>query len=135
MQNVTYTSLLPDLIFNLVKIIEQRQVDVNNAYQIIVKAMELIDAVPNIRGENKKELIINTIKAVAGGKDRIPGTPDDLIPEKTVRQLELLLQENMIEDTIQLVIDATKGKFDINRAKKIFRGCLRIFPSCYSARD
>jgi hypothetical protein len=114
-----YTSLLPDLVINLIKAIEQRQVDVNNAYQIIVKGMELIDAVPGLRGEKKKDLIVSLIKAVAGGKDRIQGTPDDLIPEKTVQQLELLLKENMIEDTIQVVIDATKGKFDINRANKL----------------
>ena len=83
---------------------------------IIRKGMEIVDKYPSLTGEERKRLLINVLTHVAKGSDGVFGTDDDVLPEATVKQICVLLEGNLVENVIDIIIDASKGNFDINKA-------------------
>lgn len=95
-----------------------------NYTQIIVIAMEIIDKYENLDGSLKKSYIIMAIENIARGYDKMIGTEDDLISQENVLILKNLIEQNILSDFIDIVANATKGKFDINKSKSIIKkGC------------
>jgi hypothetical protein len=117
------TLVLNSFILTIKQAIRDKKIPVNNPFTIITKSMEILEKVRGMSGKEKKAYIVNAIEAIARGDDGIFGTTDDLIPERVVLTLKTMIEQDMIGNAVQLVTDATKGKFDINTAQKT---CLPI---------
>ena len=81
-------------------------------YLVIKYAMVCVEETP-IKGTDKKQLAHNLIHAIivdfTEGED-----------EKVLLQL---LKDNTIDNIIDLIVDATKGKLDINNVANVSVGC------------
>lgn len=93
---------------------------------IIGKGMELMGSFETMSGPEKKKYLIKAIEMVARGKDGVFGTEDDLIPENTAKTLMMLLEQNLVEDTIHLIADAATGKLNVGQMKKVGHGCFMV---------
>ena len=83
--------------------------------EIIGVGMQFIERYSHLTGSEKKELFMKALDYIANGKDGIAGTEDDIIPKKTVDMIKLMLDNGIVEQTIDLVSDIAKGKYDINK--------------------
>jgi hypothetical protein len=83
---------------------------------IIKYVIEIFEGTP-ITGREKKTMSLKLIRAIIV----------DLTEGEDERILTLLLDDGTISDLIELVIDATKGKLDVNVAVKIACGCFTNF--------
>ena len=86
--------------------------------ELIGVGMQFIERYSHLTGTEKKELFVKSIEAVANGEDGVSGTEDDIIPQKTVETIKIMIENNLVEQTIDLIVDITKGKYDINQAIK-----------------
>ena len=88
--------------------------------QVLRIAMEAVEGSP-IKGEEQKELAVKIILELAEGAG---------LPEEHKFLIQSIAEGGLINDTIDLVIEATKGALDINKAKKVAKGC---FARCLRA--
>jgi DNA-directed RNA polymerase subunit F len=109
--------------------IKNIEVDVRSAFSLIAKAMEYLEKFENLSGAEKRAYIVIIVEVLAKGDDGIAGTADDLIPENTVQALKTLLTTNLVEDAVQVITDATKGKLDLNKAKDVACTCIGMVSS------
>jgi hypothetical protein len=108
-----------EISLELLKAIHFKQLNVDSSMSILRKGMELVDKYPELTGEQRKTLLINVLMRVAKGEDGVFGSADDVLPEATVKQMCALLEGNMIENVIDIIVDATKGHFDINKTEVV----------------
>lgn len=81
-------------------------------------AMEAVEGAP-IKGEQQKELAIKVIMEIATNVD---------LPEEQKALIKSVVDGGIVSDTIDLIIDATRGKLDINKAADVAKGCFtRLF--------
>lgn len=120
--------ILNSFILTIKQAIREKKIPTDNPMLIITRCMELLEHVKGLNGKEKKLYIVKAIEAVAKGDDGIFGTADDLLPERTIRALQTLVEQDIVSDTIQLVIDASKGKYDINKTQKTITS---ILISCF----
>tara|TARA_B100000900_G_scaffold410457_2_gene428292 strand:- start:169 stop:588 length:420 start_codon:yes stop_codon:yes gene_type:complete len=80
---------------------------------IIKYVMELVEQTP-LKGSEQKELALKLIKALI----------IDLTNGEDERVLLELLNDGTIGNMIDLIVDATKGRLDINTAVQVTTGCL-----------
>lgn len=123
--------ILNSFILTIKQAIRDKKIPVDNPFSIITKAMEILEKVKGLPGAEKKLYIMRAIEIVAKGEDGIFGTADDLIPERTVIALKNMIEQDIIGDTIQLITDASKGKFDINQTKSLVSSIVNLFISCF----
>jgi hypothetical protein len=83
---------------------------------IIKYVIEIFEGTP-ITGTEKKTMSLKLIRAIIV----------DLTEGEDEKILTLLLDDGTISNLIELVIDATKGKLDVNVAVKIASGCFTNF--------
>tara|TARA_X000000368_G_scaffold411537_3_gene396545 strand:- start:29 stop:433 length:405 start_codon:yes stop_codon:yes gene_type:complete len=80
---------------------------------IIKYVMELVEQTP-LKGSEQKELALKLINALIV----------DLTNGEDERVLLQLLNDGTIGNMIDLIIDATKGRLDVNTAIQVTSGCL-----------
>tara|TARA_Y100000768_G_C23795572_1_gene594634 strand:- start:19 stop:423 length:405 start_codon:yes stop_codon:yes gene_type:complete len=80
---------------------------------IIKYVMELVEQTP-LKGSEQKELALKLINALIV----------DLTNGEDERVLLELLNDGTIGNMIDLIIDATKGRLDVNTAIQVTSGCL-----------
>ena len=89
--------------------------------QVLRIAMEAVEGSP-IKGEDQKELAVKIILELAESAD---------LPDEHKFLIKSIAEGGLINDTIDLVIEATKGELDINKATKVAKGCfarwMRVF--------
>ena len=89
--------------------------------QVLRIAMEAVEGSP-IKGEDQKELAVKIILELAENAD---------LPDEHKFLIKSIAEGGLINDTIDLVIEATKGELDINKATKVAKGCfarwMRVF--------
>jgi flagellar hook-basal body complex protein FliE len=95
-------------------------IDASNLHQIIKTVMEAVENTP-IKGIEQKNLALNLIKQII-----------DEIKDSQVQLTLLNLYENgSIENLMELVIDASKGKLNINTAIDVgietTKGCFKFW--------
>lgn len=118
----------------ILKAIHYKELNVDSCMSIIRKGMEIVDKYPSLTGDERKRLLINVLTRVAKGSDGVFGTDDDVLPEATVKQICILLEGNLVENVIDIIIDATKGNFDINKATVVVQqscALVRVVSSCF----
>jgi hypothetical protein len=72
-------------------------------------------------GNKKKEFVVNLLKEVVTNTDSIS-------PEHRTEALKMI-SGNIISDSIDFLIDASKGKFDINKVEQIAE---EVAKSCFT---
>lgn len=80
---------------------------------IIKYVMELVEQTP-LKGSEQKEMALKLIKELIV----------DLTEGEDERVLIQLLNDGTIGNMIDLIVDATKGRLDINTALQVTTGCL-----------
>jgi hypothetical protein len=95
---------------------------------VIVRVIECVDKFPDMTGPEKRDSAIDLLRTIAKGRDGVTGTADDIIPVGVLDALQNVIDTNIIGDMIDLVVDATKGKFDINSAKEIVKDARSFSP-------
>ena len=92
----------------------------SSVMQVLRIAMEAVEGAP-IKGEKQKDLAIKIVMEIAQGAN---------LPEEHMFLIKSLVDGGLVSDTIDIIIDATRGKLDINKAKEVAQGC---FARCFSA--
>lgn len=123
--------ILNSFILTIKQAIREKKIPTDNPMIIITKCMELLEHVKGLDGREKKMYIVKAIEAVAKGEDGIFGTADDLLPERTIRALQTLVEQDIVNDTVQLIVDATKGKYDINKSQKTITSIMKTLMLCF----
>jgi len=72
----------------IIQEIEKGTVDPTDALDIVKKVAKIV--------HGDKEAAVDVIDILARGHDKILGTPDDLIPPQTVKQLKALLDTALV---------------------------------------
>lgn len=121
------------------KALESKALDAGSAMRIVRKGMELLNAYPALRGEEKKAVLIRVLEQVSAGNDGVLGTDDDLLPEATLKAMKALLDGDLIGDIVDTFVAFTKGDIPdtakvlsiFTRLNQVARGlfeCLRPKP-------
>lgn len=92
----------------------------SSVMQVLRLAMEAVEGAP-IKGPEQKELAIKIVLEIAKGAD---------LPEEHMFLISNLIDGGLVSDTIDLIIDATRGKLNINQVTVVAQGC---FAKCFSA--
>ena len=82
--------------------------------KFVVLVMELVEDT-DIKGKSQKELVLNVVTEVIN--------ESQLTDEEKKLYTSILRSENT-NNTIDLIIDASKGKLNLNKVKKTAFGCL-----------
>ncbi len=80
---------------------------------VIKYVMELVEETP-LKGNEQKELGLQLIKAIIV----------DLTDGEDEKVLLKLLEDGTIGNMIDLIVDATRGRLDVNSAVNVTTGCL-----------
>ena len=67
---------------------------------VITAAMTVLDTYKNLRGHQKRELLVATIELLSNNADGIDGTADDLIPTEVARVLRDLIRSEMLANIV-----------------------------------
>lgn len=85
----------------------------NNFLQVVKYAMEIVE-LTELKGNEQKIMVISIVKKIIQDSDM----------EMESKSLCLLLIDNgTVENTIDMLVDATKGKLNINIKRKIKKYC------------
>lgn len=71
---------------------------------VISAVMTIMDTYKNLRGLQKRELLVAAIDIIARGADGVEGTADDLVPPEVARVLRDMLSSNTIVDIVNHLI-------------------------------
>lgn len=97
-----------------------------NAMQLIVVAMQAAETFGSLSGKEKKLLVVDVLTEIAKGSDGVEGTSDDLISPTIMKSIRAMIENDLLTSTIDIIIDATKGRLDINKATT----CVASFVAC-----
>jgi len=103
-----------------------------SAMEILQKGMELVSYIVKLSVPQRKECVIAALEQLAKGADGIAGTADDLIPEDTLKMLEIMVQHNIIGDIIDAVFDASQGRLNIAAIKAAAEDTMIVSKGCYA---
>lgn len=95
-----------------------KEAQLHNAIDILKLVMVEVEKLQKLSGTEKKQLVVALVTKLANGEDGIRGTNDDLLTASAVKGLKALIEDDLLANTIDIVVDATKGKLDINKVTK-----------------
>lgn len=116
--------VLQQLKDSLLQEIGERTVDKPYLLTLMVKSMELVEA-SQVKGADQKQLVIDALIMVLKLKDvKVPSE-------------ELLVQflENDASDVIELVVDASKGKLNINKVESLITRIIKTIFACLKKKE
>lgn len=98
-----------------------------NAVTLVAKGMAIMNQYPMLNESEKKALLFQVLKIIAAGADGVAGTADDVIDAKTMRQLQFMLENNIVQDMVSVFEDVSKGKFNLGKVKSIVGKFIKCF--------
>ena len=93
-----------------------------NMMSILKITMECIEK-SSLKGLSQKELAIQILNKCLEEAE---------LDNASLQVMHNFLDTNLVGDTIDLIVAATKGQFDINKATKIATGCFEKVSGCFS---
>jgi len=114
----------PSIIQQLIPVVSEKMATAGIALspstimQVLRFAMEAVEGTP-VKGKDQRDLAINVILEMTSNMD---------IPEEHKFLIKNLVDGGIVADTIELIVDATRGNLDINKATKVAKGC---FARCF----
>ena len=109
------------------------EISKDSPMKLIAKGMEMLETFPNMKGEEKKALLVKVIEKIAAGADGIAGTDDDIIPVAVVDALKTMLEKDLVGDIIQVIASAARGEFNLQQAKLVAVETANVAKSCVPA--
>lgn len=101
------TGVVADLVVTLKDRIGLTKITANTIHVILKEAMELVEEL-NIPGSEKKDNVIEVVKCLV----------NDLVDDADEKKLIIdIIDKNILENTMDLIIKATKGEININNKK------------------
>ena len=101
------TEVVAGLVVNLKDRIGLTKITANTIHVILKEAMELVEEL-NIPGSEKKDNVIEVVKCLV----------NDLVDNVEEKKLIMdIIDNNVLENTMDLIIKATKGEININNKK------------------
>lgn len=113
------------------KAIEGKTLDPTSAMSIVTKGMELLNKYKDLKGAEKKTLLVKVLQDISAGSDGIIGTADDLLPQATVEAIKKILDGDLISDIVDVIVNAARGKFDMNRATEVATKSVSVFKTIF----
>ena len=93
------------------------EIDVGNFMVIVKFAMEVVECT-QLKGSGQKELVIRLVRTVVV-KAPISDNKEKLLLD--------MIDNGVLGNTVDLIVDASKGKLDINTVVKAATGCCASF--------
>ena len=93
------------------------EVSVENFMVIVRLAMEVVE-VTKLKGKEQKDLVIRLVRTV------VVEAP---ISDDKEKLLLDMIDNGVLGNTVDLVVDASKGKLDINNLVQVASGCCSLF--------
>lgn len=100
---------------------ENIEMSQQNLMQILKITMELIEKSP-LKGLSQKEVAIQILNRLF---------QESKLDNESIDVICSFLDTNLVGDTIDLIVAATKGEFDINKATKVATGCFTRMFGCF----
>ena len=115
----------PDPIFansykQISTIIKERNVSLENIAKVTTISMEVIEDIKELNGEQKKELVKKCIHRLIEKSE---------LDEDKKGTLYLLLHE-FVPDVIAVIVSATKGELNVNKALSVLNQIAKFFKKC-----
>lgn len=88
--------------------------DTKRLVQLIPDLMELVEKYPELKGRDKKRLVLEVLKKFVTNKVENE--------DQKARLLQLL--DEVVPDMVDVVVDASKGKLNVNAVAQAASGCL-----------
>lgn len=105
------TESITDTLYNQVlDIIKTKKVKVDDAFTLVAYGAKLIEKTKGMDADEKKVILLKVFERIAKGTDGQFGTADDVIPEHIWKQVETLLNSNMLHSLINLVFNLVTKK-------------------------
>jgi len=93
------------------------EVTVENFMTIVRFAMEIVE-ISELKGEEQKTMAIRLVRQVV---------VDAPISDDKEQLLLNMIDQGVLGNTLDLVVDASKGNLDINKVVKVASGCCKLF--------
>ena len=93
------------------------EVSVENFMVIVRFAMEVVE-VTQLKGNEQKDLSVRLVRTV------VVEAP---ISDDKEKLLLNMIDQGVLGNTVDLVVDASKGKIDINKIVQVTSGCCSLF--------
>lgn len=106
----TQESITDTLYNQVLDIIKTKKVEVNDAFTLVAYGAKLIEKTKGMDLDEKKVILLKVFEKIAKGNDGEFGTVDDVIPEHIWKQVETLLNSNMLHSLISLVFNLITKK-------------------------
>lgn len=100
------------LIIDIMNAISQRKITFATACDVISLAMEIIDTI-KAPGSFKSDTVINVLQSI------VNGNLQGVIPEKVVAEIKLLLENNLVQPTIDVIVAASRGQLNIGKVESL----------------
>lgn len=116
-------NIIPILLYR----ITIQQIKITNCMNIIANIMEIIEKI-TVTSQEKSIIVINTLRNIidvnASRKDFII-----FISEKIMNDIQILLNADLIQPSIDIICDACNGKFNINQdiSTNCITSCINAF--------
>lgn len=126
--------LIAKLAISLQESIVNKEFEGKSPIVLIAKGMELLNDIPELIGTTKKNILIEIIQRIASGRDGIIGTDDDIISKEYVDMIRSVLELNIVDGLIDVIADASNGKFNIGKAVTLVENVsyMKCFENCFS---
>ena len=93
------------------------EVTVENFMKIVRFAMEVVE-LSELKGEEQKNMAIRLVRQVI---------VDAPISDDKEKLLLDMIDQGVLGNTVDLVVDASKGNLNINKVVKVASGCCKLF--------
>jgi len=94
------------------------EINAQTIIKVLRFAMEVVEAAPNFKGPAQRDLAIKLVRQI------VVEAP---ISDEKEKLLLDMIDQGILSHTIELVIDASKGKLDINTVVAVASGCCKLF--------
>lgn len=100
--------------FILLVAIRQNDCRLDSAFSVILKAMEICEGFPFLRGPQKRLLLRDLLERLVARRDDGTSNAAPLLPESTMVALRQTLERDGVEHVARAVVDVSKGRVRVN---------------------
>ena len=108
-----------EVLKNLNEKLKDKEINVSNLMFIVQNTMEVVE-LSKAKGEDQKDLAVKLIEKIV---------VDAPISDSTEKLILDMIEQGVVGSTIDLVIAATKGELNINKASKVAMSCWEFIKS------
>ena len=114
----------------IIDLIAENKIDIKSAVDIVKLAMQEVEKMKELNGIDKQKLVLEVISEIARGKDGISGTQDDIISPHVMAGVKVLLEHDILPSIINVIIDASNGRVDVNNVTGCFTNMIYSILTC-----